>query len=355
MEQLPQSPGEVAGVEGMPLGGGGPAPALALSPDGGVSSATATPAAAAAAAATPNDDHDHTGDGDDELASLKREEEAARRDLLARRKAILQQRQQAARSSSSGSESPAAAAAAGGAAQEEAGAPKAPPATASTPKKPQPQQQQQEVRAEAVENAVRFLNHPKVKASPLGKRLAFLEHKGLNDSEIALALKRANISSDDVKLAMDLANNSSNNAGAAATTSSSSSSVTHHDGAPPPTTGCAAAAAAASLLSLTCRVPVPPAVRICGNGVCVCGGQEYLGPLPPRHFRPAPLAPPECRWCSSRSSSRLRAGAGEPELEAPSRSSLSAVPPRSWPRYLPPAPRLPATTARAHVGAPRAH
>jgi peroxin-14 len=49
------------------------------------------------------------------------------------------------------------------------------------------------VQKEAVENAVRFLNHPKVQSSPLGKRMAFLKHKGLNDAEIALALKHANI------------------------------------------------------------------------------------------------------------------------------------------------------------------
>jgi len=49
------------------------------------------------------------------------------------------------------------------------------------------------VQKEAVENAVRFLNHPKVQSSPLGKRMAFLKHKGLNDAKIALALKRANI------------------------------------------------------------------------------------------------------------------------------------------------------------------
>lgn len=103
---------------------------------------------------------------------------------------------------------------------------------------------------------MRFLNHPKVKASPLGKRLAFLEHKGLNDSEIALALKRANISSDDVKLAMDLAN--SNNAAAASATTSSS--VTHHDGvSPSPPLPPRAAGAAGMQVVQQPPPPQPPA------------------------------------------------------------------------------------------------
>jgi hypothetical protein len=145
--------------------------------------------------------------GGDELAGLQREEEAARRELLAQRKASLMQRQQAARSTattgaSSGSS---------GAGEDRSTPPGDTVGARQIPreggsKMEQKQQKDQPVRAEAVENAVRFLEHPKVKASPLGKRLAFLEHKGLNDAEIALALKRANISSDDVKLAMDAAN-----------------------------------------------------------------------------------------------------------------------------------------------------
>jgi hypothetical protein len=55
------------------------------------------------------------------------------------------------------------------------------------------------IRKEQVENAVRFLTHPKVKGSPLTKRIAFLEHKGLTDGEIAEALKTANVSSDEIK------------------------------------------------------------------------------------------------------------------------------------------------------------
>jgi len=80
--------------------------------------------------------------------------------------------------------------------------------------------------SEVVENAVRFLNHPKVQSSPLGKRMAFLEHKGLNDAEITLALKRANITPDDIKRAMELADSA---AAASSTTTTTTSAAT-----PPP-------------------------------------------------------------------------------------------------------------------------
>jgi len=67
--------------------------------------------------------------------------------------------------------------------------------------KPATAPKQKVLRKDQIENAVRFLSHPKVKDSPLGKRIAFLEHKGLNDDEISEALKRANVSAEDIKAA----------------------------------------------------------------------------------------------------------------------------------------------------------
>jgi len=69
---------------------------------------------------------------------------------------------------------------------------------------------------------VRFLNHPEVQSSPLGKRMAFLKHKGLNDAEIALALKHANITPQyDIKRAiyMELADSAATAAASTTTTS----------------------------------------------------------------------------------------------------------------------------------------
>lgn len=43
----------------------------------------------------------------------------------------------------------------------------------------------------AIENAVKFLNDPKVKQAPLTKRIAFLEGKGLTKPEIQAALQQA--------------------------------------------------------------------------------------------------------------------------------------------------------------------
>jgi len=100
------------------------------------------------------------------------------------------------------------------------------------------------VQKEAVENAVRFLNHPKVQSSPLGKRMAFLEHKGLNDAEIALALKRANITPDDIKRAMELADSA-----AASTTTTSA--------ATPPSLPTERAAAAAAAAASSSPMPAP--------------------------------------------------------------------------------------------------
>ena len=49
----------------------------------------------------------------------------------------------------------------------------------------------QENRAELLNNAVLFLLDPKVQSSPLTSRIQFLEGKGLNETEIQEALRRA--------------------------------------------------------------------------------------------------------------------------------------------------------------------
>jgi Pex14 N-terminal domain len=51
-------------------------------------------------------------------------------------------------------------------------------------------------RPELVNNAVAFLRDPSVAESPLAKRIAFLENKGLNQSEIDKALRLASQPND---------------------------------------------------------------------------------------------------------------------------------------------------------------
>jgi peroxin-14 len=46
------------------------------------------------------------------------------------------------------------------------------------------------VREDYVENAVKFLSHPKVRGSPVVYRRSFLEKKGLTTQEIDEALRR---------------------------------------------------------------------------------------------------------------------------------------------------------------------
>jgi peroxin-14 len=48
----------------------------------------------------------------------------------------------------------------------------------------------QPVREDYIENAVKFLSHPKVKASPIFHRCSFLEKKGLTKEEIDEAFRR---------------------------------------------------------------------------------------------------------------------------------------------------------------------
>ena len=48
------------------------------------------------------------------------------------------------------------------------------------------------LREPQVENAVKFLTNPKVLDAPLSQKLAFLQNKGLNEEEVAEALRRAN-------------------------------------------------------------------------------------------------------------------------------------------------------------------
>lgn len=58
------------------------------------------------------------------------------------------------------------------------------------PKKSAPQ-----LREDLVNSSVNFLNHPKVKPSPLSQKMAFLQKKGLTQEEIQEALNRANAAS----------------------------------------------------------------------------------------------------------------------------------------------------------------
>jgi len=48
------------------------------------------------------------------------------------------------------------------------------------------------IREDLVSSALTFLSDPKVQSSPLAKRLAFLESKGLNQEEITEVLNRLN-------------------------------------------------------------------------------------------------------------------------------------------------------------------
>jgi len=49
------------------------------------------------------------------------------------------------------------------------------------------------IREDIVNSSVNFLNHPKVKPSPLSQKMAFLQKKGLTQEEIQEALNRANV------------------------------------------------------------------------------------------------------------------------------------------------------------------
>lgn len=51
------------------------------------------------------------------------------------------------------------------------------------------------IRPEQVENAVKFLSHPKVRGSPVMYRRSFLEKKGLTKEEIDEAFRRVPVSS----------------------------------------------------------------------------------------------------------------------------------------------------------------
>jgi hypothetical protein len=53
----------------------------------------------------------------------------------------------------------------------------------------------QAVREDYIQNAVKFLAHPKVKGSPVSYRYSFLEKKGLTKDEIEEAFRRVPVSS----------------------------------------------------------------------------------------------------------------------------------------------------------------
>ncbi|XP_060075113.1 peroxisomal membrane protein PEX14-like [Ylistrum balloti] len=53
------------------------------------------------------------------------------------------------------------------------------------------------VREELISTAVKFLQNPKVKQSPLSQKKAFLQRKGLTKEEIDLAVQRAGVAQDD--------------------------------------------------------------------------------------------------------------------------------------------------------------
>lgn len=50
------------------------------------------------------------------------------------------------------------------------------------------------MREEQVQNALKFLSHPKVKGSPVMYRRSFLEKKGLTKEEIDEAFRRVPVS-----------------------------------------------------------------------------------------------------------------------------------------------------------------
>jgi peroxin-14 len=52
----------------------------------------------------------------------------------------------------------------------------------------------QPIREDQVDNAVKFLSHPKVKGSPVVYRRSFLERKGLTREEIDEAFRRVPVS-----------------------------------------------------------------------------------------------------------------------------------------------------------------
>jgi hypothetical protein len=52
----------------------------------------------------------------------------------------------------------------------------------------------QAVREDYIQNAVKFLEHPKVKGSPVSYRYSFLEKKGLTKEEIDEAFRRVPVS-----------------------------------------------------------------------------------------------------------------------------------------------------------------
>lgn len=58
------------------------------------------------------------------------------------------------------------------------------------------------IREEQVQNAVKFLSHPKVQGSPVIYRRSFLERKGLTKEEIDEAFRRVPVSQSHVLLIM---------------------------------------------------------------------------------------------------------------------------------------------------------
>lgn len=65
--------------------------------------------------------------------------------------------------------------------------------TAEALEKPKPDPwklESQPIREDQLENAVKFLSHPKVRTSPIVHRRSFLEKKGLTGEEIDEAFRR---------------------------------------------------------------------------------------------------------------------------------------------------------------------
>ncbi len=146
---------------------------------------------------------------EDEETRLIREDEVARKRLLAERKEQLR-RKQAEALKAKREENLVAAEPAG----EVEPVSKSAPTQVASEDVARPKPAAKVIREDQVQNAVNFLNHAKVKSSALGKKIAFLEHKGLNDDEITEALKRANISSEDIKQAMESSEPTANSAAA---------------------------------------------------------------------------------------------------------------------------------------------
>ncbi|KAL6073869.1 hypothetical protein QOT17_004562 [Balamuthia mandrillaris] len=189
--------------------------------------------------------------------------EDERKRELAKRKEELAKRQQQARVKRGGS--PPSSAASGTKGKEKADEEATPASTPAPAPKPKV------IREEQVQNALKFLTHPKVQSSPLGKRIAFLEHKGLNDDEISEALKRANVSSAEIKAAA---------AATAATTS---------------------VAAPVSSSSLQSSVPLPSQQQVLSQ-------QPALPPRPA--VAPPPPPPPKSAWKAHLLTAVLCLGAG---------------------------------------------